>query len=41
MFLPTNTPEKAQLFLRVNVAVYVSFPFFYAQKVKIFYEFDS
>lgn len=39
-FLPTNTPEKAQLFLRANVAVYICFPFFYAQKV-IIYELDS
>lgn len=41
MFLPTNTPEKTQLFLKANVAVYICFRFFSAQKVKIFYEFDS
>ena len=40
-FLPTNTPEKAQLFLRANVAMYICFPFFYAQKVIICYEFHS
>ena len=39
-FLPTNSPEKAQLFLRANVAVYICFPFFYAQKVIMHYKFD-